>query len=209
MQTTVIFKGLFVDGKYRWENVAEVSPKQLYTVKNDLIAKAFPKVNQQYIIRYKRLECAEMIDPYEIIEHYLTCSYWQVVGDELIFKKGKNKGLSVTQYTSAFVNNPEEEKSFVKSLAALYKKSNNIYTRNNIMRIFNSGKIKYCDIFGYGGSIILSGSYKGLDITKVMITSYMQVRNRLDYFMALSINPITKDNCERWIKYLDQKFEFV
>ena len=124
----------------------------------------------------------------------------------LIFKKGKNKGLTVKQYTSAFPFNPEEEKSFVKSLSYLYHKTSNIYTRNNIMHIFNSGVIKYCEIFGYEGSVILSGSYKNMDLLSIGQKDYKRVRNRLEYFSSTIINPVTKKNCKMWIKYLDGKF---
>jgi hypothetical protein len=148
-----------------------------------------------------------MIDPYEIIEYYISCGYWKVVGDELVFKKGKNKGLTVTQYTSSFPNNPAEEKSFVKSLTSLYRKSNNVYTRNNIMRIFNSGAIKYCEIFGYGGSVIQLGSYNGTDITLVPASAYQRVKNRLEYFISTMVSPVTKDNCTKWINYLDSKYQ--
>lgn len=206
MKHTVIFKGVTDGLMYHWENVADESPKQLYSHRRDVLSKIHPKVNQQYTIRYERLSGNVMTDPYEITEHYTTCSYWKVVGDELIFKKGKNKGLTVTQYTSAFPNNPDEEKSFVKSLTALYRKTNNAYTRNNIMRIFNSGAIKYCEVFGYGGSVIQLGTYKGTDITTVPRSGYIRVYNRLTYFESTIISPITKKNCANWLHYLENKY---
>ena len=206
MQHTVKFKGKNADGTYHWENVGDSSPKQLSSVRNDVLAAAFPKVNQQYIIRYTRLNGSEMVEPYEIIEHYSTCGYWKAVGDELIFKKGKNKGLTVKQYTSSFPYNPEEEKSFVKSLTALYRKSNNAYTRNNILRIFNSGCIRYCEVFGYKGDAILIGSYKGTNITEVPKTGYARVRSRLEYFKSTIVNPQTQTNCDKWILHLDYKY---
>lgn len=206
MQNIVKFKGKDIEGSYHWENVADASPKQLFSVKNDVLSAAFPKVNQQYIVRYARLNGAEMVEPYEIVEHYSTCGYWKVSGDDLIFKKSKNKGLTVKQYTSSFPYNPEEEKSFVKSLTALYRKSNNAYTRNNILRIFNSGCIRYCEVFDYKGDTILIGSYKGVDITHVERTSYIKVRNRLEYFKNTIVNPQTQTNCDKWILYLDHKY---
>lgn len=206
MQHKVKFKGKNADGTYHWENLVDSSPKQLFSIKNDIVAKAFPKVNQQYIVRYGRLNGAEMVEPYEVIEFYASCGYWNVVGAELVFKKGKNKGLTVTQYTSSFPYNPDEEKSFVKSLTALYRKSNNVYTRGNIIKIFNSGAIRYCEVFGYKGDTILIGSYKGTNITEVPRTGYIRVRNRLEYFKTNIINPQTHTNCDKWILLLDHKY---
>lgn len=206
MQHTVIFKGKYSDDVYHWQNVADAPPKQLYSIKCDITSKAYPKVNQQYIVRYERLEGANMRNLYEIIEHYATCSYWKSVGSELVFKKGKNAGLTVTQYASCFPNNHEEEKSFLKSITALYRKTNNAYTRNNIIRVLNSGVIKYCEVFGYEGCVIQLGSYKGVDMTTVTSHNYLQVRNRLEYFAKTIINPLTVSNCLNWIKYLDTKF---
>jgi hypothetical protein len=206
MKHTVIFKGVTDGSMYHWENTADESPKQLYSQRYDVLAKIHPKVNQQYVIRYDLLAGNIMYDPYEITEHYTTCSYWKVVGNEFIFKKGKNKGLTITQYTSAFPNNPDEEKSFVKSLTALYRKTNNAYTRNNIIRIFNSGAIKYCEVFGYGGSVIQLGTYKGTDITTVPKSGYIRVYNRLTYFESTIISPITQRNCANWLYYLEHKY---
>jgi len=206
MQIIATFKGKFLDNIYHWERVEDKTPKQLFTEKSDIIAKILPKVNQQYILYFDRLSNSKLVDIYKIENYYTTCGHWKRVGDDLVFKRGENKGLTVAQYASCFPNNPEEEKRFVKSLIAIYKKRiNNPYTCNNIIRIFNE-YITYCDIFGYGGSVILSGSYKNTDITKVNKQNYISVRNRLEFFSAQTISPITKENCKRWIQYLDQKY---
>jgi len=56
MKHTVIFKGITNGLMYHWENVADESPKQLYSHRLDVLVKMHPKINQQYIIRYGRLE---------------------------------------------------------------------------------------------------------------------------------------------------------
>lgn len=207
MRHTVIFKGVTHDSMYHWENIADESPKQLFSCKSEVIAKIRPKINQQYIIHYDRLDGNIMVTPRHIQDHYTTCGYWKVVGNELVFKKGKNKGLTVSQYTSAFPNNPSEEMSFVKSITALYLKTNNIFTRNNILRIFNSGAINYCEIFGYGGSIIQLGSYKGFDIKTVTKENHIKIKNRLEYFRSKVVSPISAANCDKWIDFIDGKYK--
>ena len=206
MQFKVIFKGVEYDGKYKWENCLDVSPKQMVCDKNPVVNAFFPKKNQQYNIRCKKLKLNEMVGIEEITDHYVTCNYWKIEKGELVFKKSKNKGLTVKQYTSSFPFNTDEERRFVKSLSAIYKKINNIYTRNNVIQIFNSGAIKYCEIFGYGESVILSGNYKGKDMLTISKWEYKGVKNRLEFFAGKVISPITQKNCESWIKYLDNKF---
>lgn len=210
MQLTVTFKGKTIDDKYHWENVADALPKQLNSLKCAVLSEKFPKVNQQYTIWFKKLNGHEIVEPYEINEHYQTCGYFKVEKGEFYFKKGINKGLSVTQYASSFPYNQKEEISFVKLLVNLYRRSTNSYTKNNIIRILNSGLIKYCEVFGdINSSIIQIGTKKGMDMKKVTIKEYPWIRSRLEYYQNHFISPVTYRNCESWIKYLDSKFKAV
>lgn len=207
MVLTVTFKGKTSDERYRWENVADALPKQIVSVKNSVQADIFPKVNQQYVVRFKRLDGNEMVDPYEISEYYQTCGFWKVDKSEFYFRKGVNKGLTVSQVAAAFPYNKKEEVTFVKMLVALYRKTNNAHTRNNVIRIFNSGLITYCEVFGDDkSSVIQIGTKKGVDITKINGKDYQWARNRLEYYQNKFISPVTYKNCEKWIKYLDIKF---
>jgi hypothetical protein len=207
MRVVAIFKGKTFDDRYQWENTADALPKQLMCDKIKVISSIFPKVNQIYNIWFKRFDGNLMIEPYQITEQYTTCGYWKNEGGDFIFKKGKNKGLTFKQVASAFLHNPELEKSFVKSQVSILKKTDNVYTKNNIHRIFNSGLITYCEVFGtINGSTIQVGNLKGTDITKIDFKHYQAARNRLEWFQAKTLSPITFNNCEKWIKYLDDKF---
>lgn len=211
MQHKLIFKGKSAADTYHWENVADASPKQLYCAKNDVLSKAFPKVNQIYIVRYKRLEGATMIDVYDLIPQYTACAFWKYDKGEYVFKKGANKGLTVRQYAACFRNNPDEEKKFVKQMVRMHNKSYNAYTKCNIVAIFNllvnEGYITFCEIFGNaGGSVFQSGTYKGTDITQVGEQKYPIIRKRLVWYTENVLNPITVKNSNHWIKYLDGKF---
>lgn len=212
MQHTVVFKGKFIDDKYHWENTADASPKQLYSYKNDVIAQAFPKVNQRYIVRYSRLNVDIMIDIYEVIPQFDTCSYWKVIKGEFIFKKTENKGLTLTQYASCFKYNPEEEAAFMKRMVGMYKKTLNPYTKSNIIFVLNKlideGTMTYCELFGKSGShVFISGKFNKIDITEVTLKQYPQVYKYLDWCTNNFLNPITKSNCQHWMKYLKHKFD--
>ena len=208
MRVVAMFKGKTFDERYQWENVADNLPKQLICAKINVISSIFPKVNQIYSIWFKRFDGNIMAEPYQITEQYTTCGYWKIDGDDFVCKKGKNKGLTFKQIASAFPHNPEFEKSFVKSQVSILKKTANVYTKNNIYRIFNSGLITYCEVFGtINGSTIQVGNLKGTDVTKIDFKRYLAVRNRIEWFQMKSLSPITFNNCGKWIKYLDDKFK--
>lgn len=211
MQYKLIFKGKSAADTYHWENVADVSPKQLYCAKNDVLSKAFPKVNQIYIVRYKSLEGSTMIDVYDLIPQYSTCAIWKYEKGEYIFKKGDNKGLTIRQYAACFRNNHEEEKKFLKRYKRIHDKSYNAITKCNIVAIFNlladEGYLTFCEIFGNaGGSVFQSGAYKGVDITQVGEKKYPFVRKRLVWYTENFLNPVTVRNSLHWLKYLDDKY---
>jgi hypothetical protein len=214
VQLTVIFKGKSFDDRYQWENAADELPKQLVSVKNQVLSSIFPKVNQYYIIRFKSIENGEMINPHFIAQYYQSCSLCKVEKKpggtyDFLFKTGKYKELRFSELAASFPYNPELERNFVAYLEHIGKSTKNSLTRNNVHLMFNSGKIKYCTVFGYNGSVVLIGKdkIKGMDVMNIKPSDYLAVRHRLEWCQKTFISPITFNNCEEWIKYLDLKFK--
>ena len=205
MQIIVTFKGKSGD-KYHWERVNDSIPKQLYTMICPSFEMLYPKKNQQYIIYYQRINGSELIGHLSIIDYYITCSYWKVIGDDFKFKKGINKGFLVSEYTSCFPNNSDERTKFIKTLTGIFNKTYNPFTRNNVLRIFERW-VDYCEVFGDGeNTVFLNGGYKDWDIKTITRSKYGMVKRRLLYLESKTVNPLTKRNCKKWVEFLDGKF---
>jgi hypothetical protein len=211
MHILVAFKGKSVTGFYYWERVNELLPKQLITRLLPKYDGEFPMKHQLYIIYFSRISGNELIGATHITNYVETCNIWKRVGNDLMFKTTKNKGFLVSEYAACFPYNKEEEKWFVKYLVGIYKKSYNVYTKSNVLYIFNK-YITYCEVFGDDkSSVIIIGkgkhSLNGTDITKVPKSMYIPVRNRLEHYIRDFINPNSQRNCKKWIEYLDNKFK--
>jgi hypothetical protein len=212
MHALVKFKEKSKDGYYHWERVADAIPKQLFSRNCPETSRKSLRKNQQYLIYYDKIVHNELINATQAVEHYTTCGYWKTVrnGEDWEFKRTEDKGLLVSQVTACFPQNEDKVKSFIKRLNTIYRTSYNAHTKNNVIGIFSSKYINYCEIFGYTkdrGSVILTGKFKGYDLFTLPPSMYVKVRKWLEWANGNFINPISKENTAYWIKYLDKKFK--